>query len=434
MLAHHNDKFFIKNAPYSSVGELMFVTTGDNFERVGNSANNAKSAAALGALANVMCSSQIRLESCLGNVVRTGWKEAVDEVADFSKSAVVCRKGGWKIDKWKGQTLRFLTGKMRGEKFPILGNSKNIIFIGETNSPNITYSAPNRLSLNPNKGDKFSIGPGYASPLCFTRKGGEEGVWIWKKAIDYPGNFNLYLFGLNDSIDTTEFLEENNNAQLEVFAFNYQTHQFDKIPLPDDRSLKRSESAYKYVTHKNYHQYEKSDGVYCGLIHPQHISSDGGIKIKIAAGGLNNLKCSGFAWFDFAYLAPGEEPGKININTASERVLRALNGVSSTVAKNIYKGISKNGKEELKPYRNITDILDVKGMTPDIFSKNANLKTTRSDQFRVVVVAQAFDPHKKEAENGNNFLAETKKEIIVDRSELTDDDPKSTQFKISLGN
>ena len=417
----------VKDNRFVSVGEIQKVRKAEDWENIGMQKKGKPNTRTLKAISKYFTASGIRLDPEEEGAHISGWQPAFG-VSKFSSAQKVSAENvKWEPGIWEKQFIRINSGNQKGEKYVIKSSTENSIAVAG-------YSNPSGKQLKVRAGDKFSVGPGYSTPMYYTRKNGDQGIWEWKNKGLSKNNYGLYLFGLNDSIDTTEFLEENNNAQLEVFAFNYQTHQFDKIPLPDDRSLKRSESAYKYVTHKNYHQYEKSDGVYCGLIHPQHISSDGGIKIKIVAGGLNNLKCSGFAWFDFAYLAPGEEPGKININTASERVLRALNGVSSTVAKNIYKGISRNGKEELKPYRNITDILDVKGMTPDIFSKNANLITTRSDQFRVVVVAQALDPHKKEAENGNDFLAETKKEIIVDRSELTDDDPKSTQFKISFGN
>ncbi len=53
----------------------------------------------------------------------------------------------------------------------------------------------------------------------FWRKNGDEGIWEWKNKRLSRNDYGLYLHGLNDSIDTTEFLEENHNAQLDVFAF-----------------------------------------------------------------------------------------------------------------------------------------------------------------------------------------------------------------------
>ena len=135
----------------------------------------------------------------------------------------------WEVDMWKGQTLRFLTGPLRGEKYPIIGNTKNTLQLSQKNSKFIPRSAPNRKALKPNNGDKFSIGPGYATPMCYTRKAGETAVWTWKNAISIPGTYNFYICGLNDAIDTTEFLEENNNASIDVELWNYKTKEFEYL-------------------------------------------------------------------------------------------------------------------------------------------------------------------------------------------------------------
>jgi len=126
------------------------------------------------------------------------------------------------------------------------------------------------------------------------------------------------------------------------------------------------------------------------MIHKEHISPAHGIKIKITSHNTDNAKSSGFAWFDYAYLTPGTVNGKININTASVRVLSALNSVSPKLANNIFNGVDNNGHKKLKPYKNIADVLDVNGITPEIFGKICSLITTRSDQFRILVVAESF--------------------------------------------
>ena len=96
------------------------------------------------------------------------------------------------------------------------------------------HKMPEKI-LTPEKGDKFSIGPGYASALCFTKKGGDESEWTWKNALPNVGQasrlteFNLYIHGLSDAIDTTEFLEENNNAAIDVDVWNYKTKTFDTL-------------------------------------------------------------------------------------------------------------------------------------------------------------------------------------------------------------
>jgi len=216
MRTHHDDKFFIKNGPFCSVGEVRNISTGNDFERLGAGGDVSKGITALRLLSKYMSSSYVRLESCLGNVTQTGWNKAYDEVAGASLKSVQAKSGGWKLNKWAGQTIRFLTGPLRGEKYPITSNSKNILMLNEKKSGDISYSSPNRKALKPNGGDKFSIGPGYATPMCYTRKSGEVGTWTWKNVISYPGTYDLYIYGLNDAIDTTEFFEENNNADIDV--------------------------------------------------------------------------------------------------------------------------------------------------------------------------------------------------------------------------
>jgi len=421
----------VKDNRFASVGEIQKVRKAEDWENIGMQKKGHPNTRTLKAIAKYFTTSGIRLDPEQEGAHISGWKPAFGK-SKFSSSKKITADGvKWQSGIWDHQFLRILSGSQKGEKYVIKSNTDNGITV-------IGYSLPSGKQLRVNSGDKFSVGAGYSTPMYYTRKNGDEGIWEWKNKGLSRNDYGLYLYGLNDSIDTTEFLEENHNAELEVLVFNYTTHEFDHLPLSADKTLKRSKDAYKNITSKKNHQYEKSDGVYCGLIHPEHISSDGGIKIKIIANGLGSAKNSGFAWFDYAYLAPGEEIGKININTASERVLRALNGVSPELAHNIFAGTSNNGKDELKPYKNVTDILDVKGMTPDIFSKNINLITTRSDQFRVIVVAQALknvSADRKNSKNKNNeVIAETRREIIIDRSELTDDDPKTTHFTKSFGN
>ena len=155
-----------------------------------------------------MSSSQIRLESCLGEVNRIGWKQAYYEVSASSLRAVTTKDAAWENNMLRGHTLRFLTGPLRGEKYPIIGNSKNTIELSAERSKYMPRSSPNRKALKPRRKDKFSIGPGYNTPMCYTRKTGEQAEWTWKSVIPIPGTYNIYFLGLNDAIDTTEFLEE----------------------------------------------------------------------------------------------------------------------------------------------------------------------------------------------------------------------------------
>ena len=412
MRTHHNDKFFIKNGPYCSIGEARNVSTGNDFERLGGSGDISKGANALSSLAKYMSSSHVRLESCLGDVERVGWNQAYDEVAGSSLTSVKAKNGGWKKNKWTGHTLRFLTGPLRGEKYPIISNSKNTLLLAGKNSKYIPRSAPNRKPLKPNIGNKFSIGPGYQTPLCYTRKSGDSATWTWKNAISYPGTYDLYIYGLNDAIDTTEFLEENNNSSIDVEVWNYKTKEFDML--------------------KKRGQYGKQDSFNAGKIHPENISGDGSIKIKLTSHNVierntddktgktlvgSGGKQTGIAWFNYAIVTPVPVPGRVNINTAPPRLLASLPGINSTLAENIYNGLDRNGKKTLKPYKHLGDLFKVKGMTPDIFERCVNILDLDSSAFTVEVEAQILKVNNSDQKtkiNPNSIVASRKKRFVIE--------------------
>ncbi|MCK5851499.1 helix-hairpin-helix domain-containing protein, partial [bacterium] len=374
----------------------------------------------LSALSKYMCSSQIRLESCLGNVTRVGWNQAYGEVAGSSLSSVRSKKGEWENNKWVGHTLRFLTGSLRGEKYPIISNSKNTLMLAEKNSKYIPRSSPNRKTLKPNTGNKFSIGPGYSTPMCYTRKSGESAVWTWKNVIPYPGIYNLYIHGLNDAIDTTEFLEENNNASLDVELWNYKTKEFDML--------------------KKRGKYGKQDSFNAGKVKPENISDDGSVKIQLTAHNVierntdditgkilvgSGGKQTGIAWFNYAVVTSVPVPGRVNINTASERLLSSLPGIDKKLAKNIVEGIDRNGKKDLKPYENLGGLFKVKGMTPDIFERCVNILCLDSSAFTVDVEAQILKPilmeeRRPRRPNSENIIATRKKRFVIEVDSKTD--------------
>jgi len=416
MKNHHNDKFFIKNGPFGCIGEVKNISTGNDFERLGGSGNISKGANALGALANYMSSSHIRLESCLGDVVRTGWKQGYNEVANSSLRTVVAKNGGWEADMWKGQTLRFLSGPLRGEKFPIIGNSKKTLSLSQKDSKYIPRSAPGRKALKANKGDKFTIGPGYATPMCYTRKTGESGEWTWKNAVQIPGNYYFYLYGLNDAIDTTEFLEENNNASIDVELWNYKKQKYDML--------------------KSRAKYGKQDSFNAGKIKPENTSPNGDVRMRLTAHNVverntddktgktmvgSGGKQTGFAWFNYAVISPVPVVGRVNVNTASQRLLLCLPGINTELAKNIYEGIDSNGKKKLKPYHRLGDLFKVKGMTPEIFERCVNLLALGSSAFTIEVEAQLLKKSNEKADlNNDSIIASRQKRFVVMESEKAD--------------
>ncbi len=399
MRTRRSETFFIKNGPYGNIGEMRHVTTGNDFERLGGKKGDiSKGLNSLGALADVLACSSIRLEAASGNVSRKGWREAKDEVANSSLTTIKAKNGGWQIDKWKGQTLRFLTGPLRGEKFLILGNTKNAINLSQKGAKYKPYSAPNRKLCQPEKGDVFSIGPSYVSALCYTRVGGDVGEWEWKNALPNidqatDASQNLYIYGLNDAIDTTEFFEENNNASLDVDVWNYKTQKFDNL-------CKKK-------------KYGKQDSFLAGKISSDNISNSGDFKIRLTAHDIAEKglasdtdearidtggRQTGIAWFNYAAISPIPVPARVNINTAPARLLASLPAITAKLARNIAGGISSDKDKNLKPYKRLGDIMRVQGMTPEIFERCANLLTVDSAYFTIEVEAQALKGGKPDAE------------------------------------
>jgi len=382
--ARKSGSFFIKNGPYANVGEIRKITSTEQFQQLGVSGNQSKAREMLGAIADVMCSSYLRLESCGNNVKRVGWKVASGEVAANTLQSITSKGGNWENNQWTGQKLRFLTGPLRGESYPVFGNSKRTILLADKKSKMIPRSAPGRKPLKPNRGDVFSLGPGYNTGFCYTGKGNDVGEWTWEKIVPVKGNYNLYINGLNDSINTTEFLEENRNASIDVDVWNYKTKQYDNL-----------------CQNK---KYGKSDSFRAGKINPDNVSGSGDFKMRLTSHnvvqreGLNNAsktvgkQSSGFAWFNYAMITPLPIIGRVNVNTAPVRLLAALPGVNKELAKNIFEGIDGNNKPSLKPYLHLSDLLNVKGITPQAFERCCNILTVDSSTFTVEVEAQTLKP------------------------------------------
>lgn len=417
-------KPYVKNNRFVSVGELQRVRKAEDWQNVGMERRGKASTRTLKALARHFTVAGVRLDPEEEGVHVSGWKPAFARVRGVGSGVVTAEGVSWEPNIWEHQTLRFFSGPMKGESFRIVSSTESGLRLAP-------YSTPGGKQLRANRGDLFSVGPGYATPFYYTRKSGDEGIWEWKNKGLERMWYGLYVYGLNDSIVTTEFMEENHNAELEVAVFNYARQEYEVMPLAEARRRAETDDPYTFVPGTARMRYEKSDGIYCGMIGPEHISAQGGIRLRIRAYGLNDRQCSGFAWFDYAYLTPVSVMGRLNINTASERALRALPGVSKELARDLRAGVMSNGETGLRPYKNVSDVLDVRGMTVDVFTKICNLITTRSDQYRVMVVAQAVSDR-----DGNGLFhaavdsvrAEVRRETVVDRTLLTDDDPMQGTF------
>jgi len=79
-------------------------------------------------------------------------------------------------------------------------------------------------------------------------------------------------------------------------------------------------------------------------------------------------------------------------------------------------------------------LLDVAGITPDIFKDICNLVTTRSDQFRVAAIAQSLTDVNQDgvfnSTQGDKILSESYEEVVVDRSQLTDGNPETRAIRV----
>jgi len=417
---------FIKNNRFASVGEIQLVRKSEDWENIGMEKRGQPSTRTLKSIARYFTVSGVRLDPEEPGAHVSGWRPAFGSVRFTRENGLVADGVNWEPGLWNGQTLRVMSGAVRGDSYAIARSTGNGVMVD-----GFSTLAGRRLNLN--RGDQFSVGPGYATALFYARQNGEEGVWEWKGKGLERLSYGLYLFGLSDAIDTTEFLEENHNAELNVAVFNFETQQYDDLPFKGERRRGREADAYEIVQTLTRHQYEKSDSVYCGQIHPQHISADGGIRLKLGAYGMSGRRSSGFAWFDYVYLAPGSVHGPLNVNTASERVLQGLRSVTPELARALATGTDSGGRARLKPYRNIADVLDVRGMTPEIFARICNLITTRSDQYRLVVAAEVIDDVNADGVFDpalDRVSGRAQADVILDRADLTDDDTRSRTFHI----
>ena len=404
---------YVKNGHFVSIGEVQRVSTGSDFENIGSGRSKGESKRAIKALANVFCSSIIRLNAADEMTEIKGWDSTLKAVDSVNNATIITKNGNWEIDQWKGQTLRFMTGEMRGESFPIFGNTKNSIILSDPKNYQKPHSTPGLKSLSAEKKDLFSVGPGYKTPLCFTRQENLKGEWTWRKRIPVPGKYDLYIFGLNDAINTTEFLEENNNAPLDIEVWNYEKKSFDLLC-------------------KN-RKYDKSDNIYAGKILPQNVSDDGDFKLRITPhqlvdtasenkkdilknGAAKQKRRSGYAWFNYAVITPVPVNGRVNVNTAPARLLSCLPGVNVNLAKNISEGVGDNNNS-LKPYKQLGDIIKVRGMTLDNFRRIANLVCVSSSAYTISVELQVNkdinSDGKISEKDGDKILASRRKRIVI---------------------
>ena len=382
------DDTSVRNGPYGSVAgvEMAWRLAAQP------GGGPARATALVKAAADYFDVAGMRLDAEEEGAHVAGWQPAFGEAAASDTRGITDKHARWQPGIWSNQTLHLLSGAHRGEFFAVEDNTPS--------SMRITgRSVPGRTTFAVRKGDRFALGPAHGSAMFFTRLDNDAGEWEWKDRRIPPGSYQLFIAGLNDSIHTSEFIEENHNPALDVHLYNFETKDYDLLA-----ERKR---------------YEKNDRLFAGTLKPCHLSATGGMRLKLVPHGVNDQNCRGFAWFDHAYLAALPVNGRVNVNTASPRVLGALNGVDAALARDIARGVDSSGTARLKPYTTPGDLLAVRGMTIARFAGMANLVTVRSDQFTIRIAAQriadvnrdgVFDP-----KQGDRIEAVARLRRVVDR-------------------
>jgi len=240
----------IKNNRMSSIGEIQKIRTAGDWENVGGARGDTK---VLKSIGNYFTVSGVRLDPEEKDVHVKGWKPAFGEVAFSKTDSANAKNVKWQSGIWEGHSLRMLSGNLKGEKFPIIKSTENSV---KTDG----FSTPGSKKLKVKPGDKFSVGPGYSTSMFYSRKNNDEGIWEWKNKNLEKRKYGLYLFGMNDSIRTTEFFEENYNAKMNVYVFNFEKNTFDKLPLLSEKAKAqgRKDIYGKGKTSGNF-QFEKND-------------------------------------------------------------------------------------------------------------------------------------------------------------------------------
>jgi len=354
----------VRNRPFVSKAELMLVRKPQDWENIGDAKSVYESRNLLRSLTRATTTDGIALYANARNSHKQGWQLAGGAVASAKRGMLSAKDARWRNSTWKGHTLRFASGPMAGEAFPVADNSRKSVSV-------FLPGTPRGAAFRPRAGDEFVLGPGYVSPLYYTENEGEPGVWEWQvPGIDPGKTYRLSIHGLSDSIKTTEFLEENHNAGFEVKLWNFETGCFERVASRV--------------------QYNKGDQAAIAGISAPYISADSKIRMQLTPHNLQHQDSSGKAWFNYAYISPRRVQGRINVNTATKEVLSALHGVSKTLAANIANGTDRAGKRSLKPYRTVGDLLNVKGMTADAYYLICPQVTVRSASFSGEITAEVI--------------------------------------------
>ena len=120
-------KAFVKNCPFSSVGEIRKVRKASDWENIGMTKKGTRSTQHLKALAKYFTTSGMRLDAEEEGAHLSGWNPAFGKVAIGGKGQFRAEDVSWEPDIWAGMKVRITGGSRNGEEYVVGRNTENAV-------------------------------------------------------------------------------------------------------------------------------------------------------------------------------------------------------------------------------------------------------------------------------------------------------------------
>ncbi len=281
---------------------------------------------------------------------------------------------------WKVKDRSFANLGELGDVF--LGTSNNATHDIETSYSPLYFSRITLSSKRIEAEDADMPLPWNAQEISFENDGttrylapGTSGGWIW--------NWTFNPTNTLPDIDKP-FRLPVNNTTFDLLVYGQFLYHFDS-PMGIHRNPKPNH----------------------GVSLPSVTISGNNINFPIYANGLAPK-------LDYIILTP--EPytwGKININTASRQTLKALPGISTSLANHILAYRQGNSG----PFNQIQEVTEVSNIGETTFKPISNLITVRSDTFRILVKGQqVMDMNEDNTIDSNEIMSTITLDAIIDRN------------------
>jgi hypothetical protein len=147
--------------------------------------------------------------------------------------------------------------------------------------------------------------------------------------------------------------------------------------------------------------------IYCGPV----TITDGTLRLRIT----NRTPAGDSARFMRAILTPAAETlGRVNANTASDRVLQGLPGMTSGLATSLINARNIEAFESIGDVYRVSQVNE--NFTETVFKNISNLVTTRSDLYKIIVLGEsATDANKNGIIENTEITGSKKLEITYQR-------------------